>query len=488
MHRLRLFKWASFGETSTRLLTCYAAMMSGMIALSIPIANHLIIRMVAEREQKNLEEVIQDFRDFIDPFIANEDSLKSTRTIEDKLKLFLFKNFPEDDFFLISIVRSELKASSPIALPAEFGPGSLLMNQWKSLTRESRGRVETSDPAIGSIIYYARPVSTAGKVVAVFVAVQTTAGELQEADDVKSLLTSLFIGFLLLSLVLTWLLSKLVLAPLRSLAATTRSIGESNLVERLPVNGRGELAEISRSFNAMMDRLQSLITSQKELIQNAGHELRTPITIIRGNIELLHEDDEEAREETVRLVLDEVDRMSRIIDELVLLAKSDRPDFLVIKPMGVAQFTQDVFRKVSCLAPRHWHLSEVADVSMEADEQRLFQCMINLALNASQHTTPSDRIEIGSSLVCVGVVRFWVADSGEGMSDTLQRRVFERFSRGPQGLGRAQGSGLGLSIVKAIVEAHHGRIELESGLGHGSRFTLIIPTANKICALPEHRR
>ena len=124
MHWLRLFKWASFGETSTRLLICYAAMMSGMIALSIPIANHLIIRMVAEREQENLEEVIQEFRDFIDPFVTNEDSLKSTRTIEDKLNQFLFKSFPEDDFFLISIVRSEFKASSPIALPVQFGPGS----------------------------------------------------------------------------------------------------------------------------------------------------------------------------------------------------------------------------------------------------------------------------------------------------------------------------------------------------------------------------
>lgn len=488
MHWRRFFKWAYFGETRTRLLSCYAAMMSGMIALAVPIANHLIVGMVAEREQENLEEVIQDFRDFIAPFLANEDSLKSTGAIEDKLNQFLFKSFPEDDFFLISIVRSEFKASSPIALPAQFGPGSLLMNQWKTLTRESQGRVETSDPAIGSIIYYARPITTAGKVVAVFVAVQTTAGELQEADDVKSLLTKLFIGFLLLSLFLTWLLSNLVLAPLRSLAATTRSIGESNLVERLPVNGRGELAEISMSFNAMMDRLQALITSQKELIQNAGHELRTPITIIRGNIELLHEDDGESREETVRLVLDEVDRMSRMIDELVLLAKSDRPDFLVVKPMEVAGFTQDVFRKVSCLAPRDWILSEVAEVTMEADEQRLFQCMINLALNASQHTTPPDRIEIGSSLVRAGLVRFWVADSGEGMSDTVQRRVFERFSRGPQGLHRAQGSGLGLSIVKAIVEAHHGRIELESGLGHGSRFTLVIPTANEVCPVPEPRR
>jgi signal transduction histidine kinase len=474
---LSLLKGRYFGETRTRLLICYTAMMSGMIALSIPSSNHMIVRLVNEREQEYIQEVIDDFRAFIGPVEASDSAL-TTQAIEDRLNEFLAKSFPEDDVFLISIVGSEFKTSSPIALPVQFRPGSALMRRWTSVTKESVGRIETSDPTIGSIIYYAYPIAAAGRVAAVFVAVQTTAGELQEADQVKDLLTRHFIGFLFLSLFLTWLLSRVVLAPLRSLAATTRSIGEANLVSRLPVNGKGELAEISQSFNGMMDRLQSLISSQKELIQNAGHELRTPITIIRGNIELLCEDDAEAREETVRLVLDEVDRMSRIIDELVLLAKSDRPDFLMINSVHVAQFTQDSFRKASSLAPRQWVLSEVADGTIEADEQRLAQCMINLALNATQHTSPSDRIDIGSSLERDGGVRFWVADTGEGMSDALQRRAFVRFARGPKGRDCPQGTGLGLSIVKAIVDAHHGRIELESRLGLGSRFTFVIPATH----------
>jgi signal transduction histidine kinase len=445
-----------------------------MIAASIPISNHMVVQLVKDRKESNIEEVIRDFGDFISTTLDFSAPLTS-QEIEDLLQQFLVKESPEDDFFLISIVGSEFKASSPIALPVQFRPGSALMRHWTSLAKESRGSVETSDPAIGSIIYYARPIASAGKVIAVFVVVQTTAGELQEARDVISLLTALLIGFLLISLFLTWLLSRVVLAPLHALAATTRLIGEANLDERLPVNGKGELAEISRSFNGMMDRLQFLITSQKELIQNTGHELRTPITIIRGNIELLYEDDEEAREETVRLVLDEVDRMSRIIDDLALLARSDRPDFLKVKPMRVAQFTQDVFRKASSLAPRLWGLSEVADVTIEADEQRLSQCLINLAVNASQHTAPSDRIDIGSSVEGGVGVRFWVEDSGKGMDAGLQKRVFERFARGPQRGDRTQGSGLGLSIVKAIVNAHHGIVKLESSPGLGSRFTLVIP-------------
>jgi signal transduction histidine kinase len=449
-------------------------MMSGMIALSIPITNYKIVELVNGRTQSDLEDVISDFGEYFDTIQASGAALTS-EVITGKLKQFFVEESPEDDVFLISIVDSEFKSSSPVALPVQFRPGSALMRQWSGLRKESRGNIETSDPAVGNIIYYARPIPSAGKVIAVFVAVHTTAGELEEARDVTSLLTAIFIGFLLISLFLTWLLSTVVLAPLRSLAATTRSIGEANLVERLPVDGKGELAEISLSFNGMMDRLQALITSQKELIQNAGHELRTPITIIRGNIELLHEDDEEAREETVRLVLDEVDRMSRIIDDLALLARSDRPGFLKIEPMPVAQFTQDFFRKASSLAPRLWGLSEVADVIIEADEQRLSQCLINLALNASQHTAPSDRIDIGSRVEGDGGVRFWVADSGEGMDSGLQNRVFERFTRGPRRGDETHGSGLGLSIVQAIVNAHHGRIELESSQGHGSRFTLVIP-------------
>jgi signal transduction histidine kinase len=476
VHCLRIFRRSFLGETRTRLLLCYAAMMSGMIALSIPISNHMIVQLVNDREQSNIEEVIRGFREFISPGLTSVGQLTSEE-IEVLLKQFLRSKSPEDDVYLISIVGSEFKASSPIALPVQIRPGSALMRHWAGLAKESRGSVKTSDPDIGSIIYYARPITSAGKVVAVFVAVQTTAGELQEARDVTNRLTGLFMGFLLISLFLTWLLSRVVLAPLRSLAATTRSIGEANLDERLPVNGKGELAEISRSFNGMMDRLQALITSQKELIQNAGHELRTPITIIRGNIELLHEDDEEAREEIVRLVLDEVDRMSRIIDDLALLARSDRPDFLKIKPMRVAQFTQDVFRKASSLAPRLWGLSEVADVTIEADEQRLSQCLINLALNASQHTAPSDRIDIGSRVERGVGVRFWVADSGEGMDAALLKRVFERFARGPQRGDKSHGSGLGLSIVKAIVNAHHGKVEMDSSLGLGSCITLVIPAS-----------
>jgi signal transduction histidine kinase len=419
--RLAVFGSSQFAETRTRLIIFYAAMMSGMIAIAIPIGNRQIIRLVADREQRNLEEVIENFRDSLAPFIAAKSSQVSKQDVEKELNQFLTKNFPEDDVFLVSIVGSAFKTSSPLSLPAQFRPNSSLMRQWEALTSESRGRVETSDPSIQSIIYYASPLTIDEQVVAVFVAVQTTAGELREADEIKNLLTWLSIGFLLFSLFLTWLLSNLVLAPLRSLASTTHSIGESNLAERLPVSGHGELAEISRSFNGMMDRLQALITSQKELIQNAGHELRTPITIIRGNIELLHDDDEEPREETIRLVLDEVDRMSIIIDDLVLLAKADRPDFLRIKIMNVAQFTQDLFRKVECLAPRIWSLSEVAHLAIEADEQRLFQCMINLAVNATQHTCPSESIAIGSSVGQDGMVRFWIEDSGEGLSEDLKK-------------------------------------------------------------------
>lgn len=128
------------------------------------------------------------------------------------------------------------------------------------------------------------------------------------------------------SLILAWLAAGRVLAPLRAITTTAHAISEADLNQRLPVQGKGELAELAMTFNEMMDRLEAAFVSQREFFNDAGHELRTPITIVRGHLELMGDDPQE-QQETLALVIGELDRMSRMVDDMILLAKAERLDF-----------------------------------------------------------------------------------------------------------------------------------------------------------------
>jgi signal transduction histidine kinase len=223
----------------------------------------------------------------------------------------------------------------------------------------------------------------------------------------------------------------------------------------------------------MLERIEGVFRTQREFVQDASHELRDPLAICRGQLELMGEDPEE-RQATVALVLDEIDRMGRIVDDLQLLAEVEQPDFLRPHEIDLAQFTQELLAKASSLASRGWSLDGAARGTLLADRHRLTEAVMNLAHNAVQHTFPDEPVAIGSD-VRDGEVRIWVADGGRGILLSDQPRIFDRFTRGRDANGRTPGSGLGLAIVKAIAEAHGGRVEVESRLGSGSTFTIVLP-------------
>jgi len=177
--------------------------------------------------------------------------------------------------------------------------------------------------------------------------------------------------------------------------------------------------------------------------------------------------------ETRALVLDELDRTSRLVDDLILLAKSGRPDFVRLALFDVALLTDEVLDKAVALGPRSWHLDARADVGLVADRQRLTQALLQLAENAVRSTGPDATIALGSSATD-HEVRMWVRDDGPGVAAHDRERIFERFGRAETGRG-AEGSGLGLAIVSAIARAHGGRVELVSEPGQGATFTLVLP-------------
>jgi signal transduction histidine kinase len=185
-------------------------------------------------------------------------------------------------------------------------------------------------------------------------------------------------------------------------------------------------------------------------------------------------DDPDERRDTIALVTDELARMTRLVEDLLMLTKAQRPDFLNLTSVEVADLTGELNTKVRGLATRDWGVDAIGRGLIEADGQRLTQAVMQLAQNAVQHTADGDRVWIGSK-VANGEARFWVRDAGPGISKEEQQRIFNRFARARSQARTSEGMGLGLAIVKAIAEGHNGRVRLLSAPGEGSTFSIIIP-------------
>jgi signal transduction histidine kinase len=175
---------------------------------------------------------------------------------------------------------------------------------------------------------------------------------------------------------------------------------------------------------------------------------------------------------TLAIVNDELDRMSRFVEDIVLLAKAEQTNFLALDTVDVALLTEELYTKARGLAERDWQLDYKGTGIIVADRQRITQAVMNLAQNATQHTQVTNVIAIGS-VVDQEQVRFWVRDTGHGIPLAEQEQIFQRFARGRN--RHAEGAGLGLAIVSAIAEAHGGYVNVVSQPGKGATFTLNLP-------------
>jgi two-component system, OmpR family, sensor kinase len=284
--------------------------------------------------------------------------------------------------------------------------------RWRGLRRSEHGEFED---ASGVVRYLAVPVRGGdGEIGGTFVVTAALSAERDEVEDAVRLAAIVLLTVLLIASALAWVVAGRVLAPLRVLSDTARSIGESDLTRRIPASGTDELAELGRTFNAMLDRLEAAFDTQRSFVSDASHELRTPITIVRGHLELLGDDPEERRE-TITLVTDELDRMSRFVDDLLLLARAERDDFLRVAEVELGALTDELAEKASALGPRHWTVASRGEAVLVADRQRLTQAMMGLAQNAVQHTHEGDAIELGSARNG-NEAMLWVRDSGPGIS------------------------------------------------------------------------
>lgn len=323
------------------------------------------------------------------------------------------------------------------------------------------------------IRYVAVPVRVAGDPSqGVFVAAVDLDAEYDEATGMhRAYAVSAGLALLVVGVVSTLLLWR-QLRPLRRLAATAERITEEDLSERIPEQGADDLARLTRTVNGMLDRLDRAFRDQRALLDDVGHELRTPLTIVSGHLEMMDATDPDDVAETRVLCLDELDRMSRLVDELVLLARSARPDFVDLRPTDIDDVVTGVLDRVRPLADRTWGIDATSGAVIDVDPNRLTQALLQLTSNAIRHTAEGDRIALGA-VRSGDEVEVWVRDTGPGVPPEDQDAIFERFQRGSAPSG--SGSGLGLSIVAAIAEAHGGRVDYRGMPGAGATFVISIP-------------
>jgi signal transduction histidine kinase len=281
-----------------------------------------------------------------------------------------------------------------------------------------------------------------------------------------------------------WWLTRRALTPVVALTDAVEKIHENNLGEKIPRTNNGdELDRLTEVFNAMTARLENSFQRIREFTLHASHELKTPLTILCGEIETALRDESLSPTERERLLsqLDEGRRLSKIVDGLTLLAKADAGQItLKLEPLRLDELVRDNFADLQILAePRgiKVELTDCEEISIRGDRHRLRQLLLNLADNAVKYNVTQGGV-IMSLLKSGGVAQFTMVNTGAGIPPEILPRVFDRFFRGdPAHESTVDGCGLGLSIAQWIVSAHTGTIQINSVPSKLTTVTLRLPLA-----------
>ena len=308
--------------------------------------------------------------------------------------------------------------------------------------------------------------------------------DLTEVEDARWTLTLLVSGqalvALLASVVAGYLLLRRILVQVGDMTETAREVADGATGARIGDPGTGdEMAELAVTLDSMLDRLSAALDAQRRLLSDVSHQLRTPLTVARGQLEVLERtggvSDEAEVRATIDTVLAELDHMRRLTERLLVLGRSLEPDFLDLGAVEVLDLCDDAFGAAQVLADRAWsYRAPDPQLLVEADYGKLRGVVLNLIENAVKFTKPGDAIELSASATVDGAsVEIAVGDAGPGVPEAERARLVERFAR--SGGADTEGSGLGLAIVTAVATAHGGSLQLgESRLG-GLRAVITLP-------------
>ncbi|MBA2693378.1 MAG: HAMP domain-containing histidine kinase [Rubrobacter sp.] len=279
------------------------------------------------------------------------------------------------------------------------------------------------------------------------------------------------------------------LSPLRRMVATCRRVASGDLGERVNLPHRkDEVGQLAAAFDDMAERIEATFAAQRRFTADAAHELRTPLTALGGSLEVLmrgSKDDPEATNRLIQGMHREVLRLGRLAEQLLDMSRLEAPMAMNHQDSHLAKFFEEFSSQAGHLARDRSLAIEEGPPStiLHADPDTFKQALFNLTDNAAQHTPPGGKINLGWSEEN-GSVEVWVADEGEGIPPDNIPHIFEPFYRGDRSRSRRRGgAGLGLALVKNIVESHGGKVHVESEEGKGSRFTIALPKE----ALPSRK-
>ena len=312
---------------------------------------------------------------------------------------------------------------------------------------------------------------------------RTITAQLDFFDRLKNILITVDIIGLLLAMGTGYIISRKILRPISTMTKTAQDIAIENMSTRIPVNPvNDELTDLANTFNDMLNRLQVGITQQQQFVSNASHELRTPVTVIRGYSDVLARwgaSDPEILKESIEAIQSETENMQQLIEQLLFLARSDQKrQPLNMQSLELSEIVEDVVHKMKKTTHSHNINMLNNDPAVVLADKITIRQMLRIFLdNAVKYTPEGGTVTIDSIRIDDDHIKLSVSDTGIGISKEDQPKIFERFFRvnSSNSERKVSGTGLGLSIAKWIADQHKGKIELSSELGKGTTISVIIP-------------
>jgi two-component system OmpR family sensor kinase len=473
-----------------RLTVWYSVVMALVLVLLAVFTYLTYQRNILQRTGANLSELADAFAT---TFASELPDQTSEQPVKEAAREAMLEHRFRDTIFVVLDSSGKVLISS-LELPKAGSPREHISDDIFS-SRAFREVADSTDLRIGEreripggkdgLRPYVRML-TVGKQSYKLVLLQSLHSQQEILEDIRTTFLFAIPVALLLAGLGGYFLARKSLAPVAAMATQARGMGAANLGARLVVvNQRDELGQLALSFNQLLERLEDSFERQRRFIADASHELRTPVAILRGETEVtLSRADRTPEEyrETLAILHDESQRLTRIIEDLFTLTRADAGEHpLSLSELYLDELATDVLRRARSLAKaKNITLSSsiTPELPLRADEALLRRMFLNVLDNAIKYTPEGGKI----SLDCHKSGNEYavsVSDTGEGIPNELQKRVFERFFRADKARSRAEGAhggaGLGLSIARWIAEAHHGRLELTQSNASGSTFTVTLP-------------
>ena len=460
---------------SLRLALVYALLVAATLLVVLGIAVRLVRSELTGEVDRRLVATVTSFQETAARRATGEAAL-----VREARQWLARQAFPENQVAAVRTSgRQVLTSVGGLDLHAVPGSAALLESStsgWRTLdtpagpVRALAVPVLSGDRQIGTLVVAAEVATTGRTIRALLIRIAWA--------SVAGLLFATVLGVLTL---------RRALRPLSGMARDIQAIeAAGDLSRRVDPGGpRDEVGRLAETFDRMLERLQEAFASQQRFLSDASHELRTPLTVLQGRLELLQQEVDTAEaERSLALAGDEVERIRRIVDDLLLLARLDEGMPVAGQPVEVELIAQEAVLRGLSLARREMSVKIEPGVFALADPERLLQVLTNLVANAVEHAGEDATIHVtGRRDGPWAVVE--VSDTGPGIPPVDLPHLFDRFYRGTQATHQSgRGAGLGLAIVSSLVRAMRGTISVASNPGEGTTFTIRLPAAGPTAPRP----